>query len=1376
MAINRRSSSLTRNGLGATLACLLFASSSEAQVMTGPLRSTSYSSAGTIQAGTGTCPDGSNPVELAEFDCFPNPNNNDQCDTTATLDWGVPVPQMLSVEKFDPSLGTLLRVELSAEVRFTGNLCVDNVQDTCCPVDIRPRVQMFLDANPSIPGVSTILVDQSITVFPPGFRLGNADGFNDCVAETGPPSLGDCVAGEDHALRDWSEMLMSGTTTLSAPGELAPWINTPGGAQEFVPFDAQSFGLFDGGGCTNLDFVIRTAAGVKLTANYVYCANMAPECVDVTPGYEVDENPVAANNSININLLDLVTDLDGCLDCSTFQITQQPMAAGPLSTSCTGGARSLGDLINPEAGCTACNSCIVTYTPTVGADFCGMDSFKFSVVDDGGAMVECEVFITVNPVNQPPECVPGQPDLASFLQGSTVARDFRPYVTDPDDGQNCGDGIDYSSMTLTSNCGMTFVPIAATPGAFRITAPADFCGSCEIEINVCDLGNPALCIDPPGPLCTVTVEVLPANQPPICVSGPALPSVDQGDTVRIDFRPYVMDPDDLDGCGFGLDAASISPSSLCGGSFVPAPGQPIGVFDFTAPADFCGPCQITVNACDLANPPLCIAPPGRPCPLTIEINAVNEPPVCVPGPALPSVEGGDTVRIDFRQYLSDPDDADGCGDGLDASSISPSSNCGGMFVPAPGQPVGVFDFTAPDDFCGSCQITVNACDLGSPPLCVRQPCPLLIEIDPGNERPVCVPGPALPDVNQGESIVIDFRPYVSDPDDADGCGFGIDFSSLDPQARCGTFTPSTPVGTFTFTASMDFCGPCDITLNVCDLATPPLCIDPPGDRCELTINVIGINQAPTCVTGPPLDCIPEDTSAIIDLRLYVEDVDDVTECGAGLDLGTFVPMADCGGTLEPVGGQPGRFLFTPPADYCGPCDITFTVEDGDGAGLVEGSCTIPLEICPTNDPPVARDDEAQTLPEKPVIIDLCANDSDPDDPTGCGCLLDCSTIEIIGGGVSDCGTLERVDPDNANGDFTWMFTPAPGVVDEICCFDYRIWDRDPETGQLCDFDEAEVCIFVGNDCIETNLREAASLLLYPEFDNREGMVSFHTVTNTSPGQSIQVKMEYVDGETCQASDRSVLLTPNDTFTYITGAYFADQVRGYGYMYTQCGQTGPPVAFNYLIGNQLVMDGYDIVSYGVNAIAFRAIEDPEAPFAYCGHRETDHNDNGIRDLDALEYDPVPDNILIPRFLGQSQDRQSHLILIALSGGKKFTTTLDFLIYNDNEEVFSSQHTFFCWERTPLLDVTNLFANSYLASATNDDPDEVLGDPSVESGWIWINGAVASSTSTDIEDPAFYAVLVESIGTSEAAQMSSDLPFGYCSQTNGGLLPKSLNGQF
>ena len=307
--------------------------------------------------GTGTCPDGSTPLEHSESGCIPA-----NCGALKVLNWGVPTPEVVSIPKFDSGLGTLLQVELTAKVRHAGNFCVDNTSPSCAVVDFTPSVQVLVTPNASLPGVQPISVNQAVTIFTPGFNLGGMDGIDDCATPTGPMSIGNCAPGEDHFITQFDENYSSPPTLLMTAAQLAPWINTPGGPAEYeasVRFDAWAQGIITGSGSSNVDISVSDFARLELEAKYIYCPNMAPDCVPANPGYTVSENPIAANNSININLMDLVSDMDGCIDCSTFQITQQPLAAdAPLSTSCTG----LGDLINPKAGCTTCTTCIVTYT------------------------------------------------------------------------------------------------------------------------------------------------------------------------------------------------------------------------------------------------------------------------------------------------------------------------------------------------------------------------------------------------------------------------------------------------------------------------------------------------------------------------------------------------------------------------------------------------------------------------------------------------------------------------------------------------------------------------------------------------------------------------------------------------------------------------------------------------------------------------------------------------------------------------------------------------------------------------------------------------------------------------------------------------------
>jgi hypothetical protein len=310
-------------------------------------------------------------------------------------------------------------------------------------------------------------------------------------------------------------------------------------------------------------------------------------------------------------------------------------------------------------------------------------------------------------------------------------------------------------------------------------------------------------------------------------------------------------------------------------------------------------------------------------------------------------------------------------------------------------------------------------------------------------------------------------------------------------------------------------------------------------------------------------------------------------------------------------------------------------------------------------------------------------------------------------------------------------------------------------------------------------RNPGSLLLFPEFDNRDGVVTVLTVTNTNddfaPAEgnplqfagTVRVEFKYIGAFdnsynpiNCEEFNREAVLTPNDTLTLITNAHNPQHEQGYVYVFAKS-MAGEKIAFNWLIGNVLTVDGYSAFEYSINPVVFDGIGDGTL---------TDLDGDGICDLDGTEYSEVPDEILIPRFLGQGGAYDSELIFVGLSGGAAFTTTVDFLIYNDNEEVFSSEYTFDCWSRVHLLQISGIFDNHFLQNFTNDNPAELLGAPLIETGWMRIDGALADSTVVSIDDPAFYAVLVERIGNRGAA----DLPFEAGLQDNGDLLPRSIMG--
>jgi hypothetical protein len=283
---------------------------------------------------------------------------------------------------------------------------------------------------------------------------------------------------------------------------------------------------------------------------------------------------------------------------------------------------------------------------------------------------------------------------------------------------------------------------------------------------------------------------------------------------------------------------------------------------------------------------------------------------------------------------------------------------------------------------------------------------------------------------------------------------------------------------------------------------------------------------------------------------------------------------------------------------------------------------------------------------------------------------------------------------------------------------------------------------------------------------------------TGGAGNVRVEVVFINRNNCLETNRTYTLTPCDTLSFITSFIGPTNARGYLYAFAKSNlpsannPNGTPIVYNHLIGQEVVIDGITNFDYAINAVSFKAFGN-EGDF-------NDDDGDGIRDLNGLpdlpgsEYEQAPDRILIPRFLGQDPPGtgptafQSDIVLINLTGGSQFTTVLDILVFNDNEEAFSAQREFTCWDKIPLATFSSWTLNSSLLGSGHAR-NEINGF-NREAGWIVIDGNSASSSAETILDPAFYAVLIERAGGFHAA----DLPFELCLQDNGDLLPRALFG--
>ncbi len=132
----------------------------------------------------------------------------------------------------------------------------------------------------------------------------------------------------------------------------------------------------------------------------------------------------------------------------------------------------------------------------------------------------------------------------------------------------------------------------------------------------------------------------------------------------------------------------------------------------------------------------------------------------------------------------------------------------------------------------------------------------------------------------------------------------------------------------------------------------------------------------------------------------------------------------------------GTITYSPPRDYNGPDDsITYTITDPDGN---TSTSTVTVTITNVNDLPVAENDYASTPLNTPVVIDVLANDTDPDG----------DDLTFLGAPTSADGTVD-VNPD---GSIT--FTPNPGF-NGAAVINYTVTDGNGGT------DDALVVVQVG---------------------------------------------------------------------------------------------------------------------------------------------------------------------------------------------------------------------------------------------------------------------------------------------------------------------------
>jgi hypothetical protein len=287
------------------------------------------------------------------------------------------------------------------------------------------------------------------------------------------------------------------------------------------------------------------------------------------------------------------------------------------------------------------------------------------------------------------------------------------------------------------------------------------------------------------------------------------------------------------------------------------------------------------------------------------------------------------------------------------------------------------------------------------------------------------------------------------------------------------------------------------TYQVCDNGTPTLC-----DQATVTITVTPVNDPPIAVNDINNTLLNTPVSGNVLTNDWDPDGDNLT-----VTVTPVTQPANGSVTLNPN----GTYTYTPNNGYVGQDVFTYQVCD-DGTPVLCATANVVIQVInpgPFNQPPVANDDNAQTIINVPVGGNLLTNDDDPD---GDNLIINTTPVTPPSNGAV---TIQ------SNGNF--LYTPNTGFVGTDT-FIYSVCDDG--TPVLCDQATVTITVlpggydpdndppFAGDDAALTPLNQPVSgNLLLNDFDPNGDNIIINTIPISGP------------------SNGSVTILPNGNYTY-----------------------------------------------------------------------------------------------------------------------------------------------------------------------------------------------------------------------------------------------------
>jgi hypothetical protein len=634
-----------------------------------------------------------------------------------------------------------------------------------------------------------------------------------------------------------------------------------------------------------------------------------------------------------------------------------------------------------------------TFIPENG--FYGTDIFKYQVCDNGTpskcdtATVVIEVLLDNNGTGNDK---PFAGDDAFGTNASTaITASLAPNDFDP----NAGAVLTYNTTPITAPAHGT-VTINAN-GTFTYTPTAGYIGSDRFVYLVCDNGSPSLC---DSATAVVTMYALP-NLPPVVVKSPIVTAEDSTTTTCF----AITDPD-------AGDTHTVTPCGLLHGTVTTTINNITHQLcvTYTPTLNYNGLdtiCLIVcdnalISMCDTAKIPVSVAPRN-------DKAVVNITPPMI----------AEDTTITFCGAIVDADIAD-------THTVTP---CGVQHGTATATVNNVshqlcITYSPTPNYNGADTICLIVCDNGSPSLCDTLKVPLVIS--PRNDKPVIAD--AL--INTPGDTTKTYCLPITDPDVTDTHTVSV----------CGAPTQGTQVGTINnathelcvqYTPNLGFTGRDSICYIVCD--NQGGC-----DTLKVVFNVTQNNRAPNAMNdiNNTIKNMPTTGNVLVNDRDQDNNI---------MIVNTTPIQAPANGTF--VLNANGNYTYTPNPTFIGTEIIRYAVCDNGAPSRCDTATLVievrsPYSVAGTNTPPVINDDNTSTPVGQSIILNVKANDFDPQGGT-------IGNPTLVGATVGGTPMV--------NGDGTITFVPTPGFIGDAS-FRYAICDNG--TPQACD--TATVMIVVYN--------------------------------------------------------------------------------------------------------------------------------------------------------------------------------------------------------------------------------------------------------------------------------------------------------------------------